>query len=89
VISVPYSQNTLKASLLLQLRFLNACSLLMHAIGIAILICEDSPPAPWLLLGFLLNWYSVLPEFSESRFNVILFHMMIDCNYTSSAKQAH
>jgi hypothetical protein len=43
----------------------------MYAIGIAILVGEDSPPAPWLLLGFLLNWYVVLPEFSESRFNII------------------
>jgi hypothetical protein len=78
-----------KASLLLQLQFLNASLLLMHSIGIAILVGEDSPPAPWLLLGFLLNWYSVLPEFSESRFNVILFHSMINGNYTSSAEQAH
>src|SRR5947209_2558522 len=43
----------------------------MHAIAIAVLVGEDPPPAPRLLLRLLLNWYAVRLEFSERRFNII------------------
>src|SRR5579862_1039086 len=50
------------------LRFL--CLLLMYTVSIAILICELTPPAPWLLLRLLFNWYPVGFELRERCFDI-------------------